>query len=195
LEIGGTPFGEQIQPAYKKRFGLTKHSSAADIRALVGAVTWSKYFTFSFVRNPFARCLSTYHFLRKWDGLSAEYAQKMNAFASFDEYALSDIWEESNGPDQIFRPQIHWLRADPMSTNLLVNFVGRVEKIDVDFAYALEVIGTLKGRKSKMQLAKLNQSETFVLSDIKKTAVIEKIVDKYKIDFDSFGYSLDPIAN
>ena len=82
-----------------------------------------------------------------------------------------------------------------MSTNLLVNFVGRVEKIDVDFAYALEVIGTLKGRKSKMQLAKLNQSETFALSDIKKTAVIEKIISKYKVDFDVFGYSLDPIAN
>jgi len=49
LEIGATEFGEYIQPAYKKRFGLAKHSPARDIRNLVGAVAWSKFFTFSFV--------------------------------------------------------------------------------------------------------------------------------------------------
>ncbi|HAS51979.1 MAG TPA: hypothetical protein DCS21_09670, partial [Gammaproteobacteria bacterium] len=30
----------------------------------MGIVDWSRYFTFAFVRNPFTRCLSTYHFLR-----------------------------------------------------------------------------------------------------------------------------------
>ena len=36
LEVGGTELGEALQNAYKCRFGLTKHSTAEEIRAVVG---------------------------------------------------------------------------------------------------------------------------------------------------------------
>jgi len=191
LEIGGTHFGEQIQPAYKKRFGLTKHSTASEIHSVVGAVTWSQYFSFAFVRNPFSRCLSTYHFLKKWEGLSEDYAKKINQFKDFDEYVLSDTWAESNGPDDIFRPQMHWLKS--FSKNeVLVNFVGRVEKINEDMTFILDVINNSKIKKGLVAAPMLNTSEQSSITDIKNKAVIDKIVQKYKIDFDSFGYSANP---
>jgi hypothetical protein len=192
LEIGGTNFGEQIQPAYKKRFGLTKHSTAAEIRNVVGMVTWSQYFSFAFVRNPFSRCLSTYYFLKNWDGLSPEFATKIKQFKSFDDYVLSDIWLESNGPDEIFRPQIYWLKS-PNKTDVLVDYVGRVERINEDVAAIVEIIGNSKIKKELTTTApKLNSSEQSSITDIKNTSVIEKIVQKYKIDFETFEYSFDP---
>ncbi|WP_430233888.1 sulfotransferase family protein [Nitrosomonas communis] len=190
IEIGGTNFGEQIQPAYKKRFGLTKHSTAAEIRNMVGAVIWSQYFTFAFVRNPFARCLSTFHFLKKWEGLNEEFATKMNLFKSFDEYVLSDIWLETNGPDDIFRPQLYWLRL-PNKNNMLVDFVGKVEQIDKDIKYVTDVIGCSK-RNELLTIPQLNISKQASITDITNDAVIEKIVQKYMIDFETFGYPLEP---
>jgi hypothetical protein len=197
LEIGGTQFGEQIQPAYQRRFGLAKHTSAAKIRNIVGTVVWSKYFTFSFVRNPFARCLSVFHFLRKWEDVPGEIGKAMKAFSSFEEYVLSDIWEETQGPDQIFRPQLYWLGAGPHSTEPIVDFVGRVENIDEDLVTILEAVGL---RKKVMQLSaapklnqsRLNQSKHLDETDLANEQVVEKIVRKYRVDFDALGYSLDP---
>jgi hypothetical protein len=191
LEIGGTSFGEQIQPAYIKRFGLAKHSTAATIRGVVGTVVWSKYFSFSFVRNPFARCLSTFHFLRKWEGLDPEYAAIIKRFKSFEEYVLSDIWLESHGPDDIFRPQMYWLKT-PNKADVLVDFVGHVERINEDMAYVMDMIGNAKMRKQLISVPQLNTTKQSSAKDITNAAVIEKIVNKYKVDFDTFGYSFDP---
>lgn len=41
----------------------TEHMSAAQILQIIGRRRWEKRFTFSFVRNPFARCVSMFrHF-------------------------------------------------------------------------------------------------------------------------------------
>ena len=40
LEVGGTELGVALQKAYKRRFGLSKHSTAEVIRAIVGEETW-----------------------------------------------------------------------------------------------------------------------------------------------------------
>ena len=67
LEIGATAFGEAIQGPYVKRFGLAKHSTAQQLKTLVGDEAWSRYFTFSFVRNPYHRMFSAFRFLRSWE--------------------------------------------------------------------------------------------------------------------------------
>lgn len=191
LEIGGTAFGEQIQPAYRKRFGLSKHSTAKEIRNLVGTVAWAQAFTFSFVRNPFSRCLSTYHFLRKWDAPNSEISKKIRNFSSFDDYVLSDIWQETNGPDELFRPQLYWLRANTHSNTLLVDFVGQVERINDDVTTLLNAIGIPENKRPNT-LPQLNSSQPSALTDIKNAVVVDKIVAKYRSDFDAFGYSDSP---
>jgi hypothetical protein len=65
ISIGSTPFGEQIQQPYFRRFNLQKHSSAQDIRKIVGEGTWSNFFRFTFVRHPFNRAVSLYTFIHE----------------------------------------------------------------------------------------------------------------------------------
>ena len=192
LEIGGTDFGEKIQPIYRKRFGIGKHSTAREIRNLLGAVNWSRFFTFSFVRNPFTRSFSTYRFLRKWEGPNADFTARMRAFDSFEQYVLSGIWEETNGPDEIFRPQVHWLRSDTQPGQLLVDYVGRVENIQSDMVRVLNAVGLSKETLALNTIPNLNRSEEKDQSITFPPDVVERIVKRYELDFDTFGYSKDP---
>ena len=191
LEIGGTEFGEAIQPAYLKRFELSKHSPAAEIRALVGAVTWSRYFTFGFVRNPFERCVSTYSFLQQWKGSSSEFYERMCSFESFDDFVLSDVLDGSDGPDLIFRPQIYWLR-EQNSHQLLTSFVGKVETLQDDLKKIFLNIDVPRHKVPKVPVKRLNSSGTDNRFTSTNPAVIQKIVDKYHLDFELLGYSKTP---
>lgn len=58
--LGSTPEGEQLQGIYKLLFGLAKHSSAAEVRAVVGHEVWHASYTFATVRNPYAVAVSLY---------------------------------------------------------------------------------------------------------------------------------------
>jgi hypothetical protein len=40
VEIGGSVFGEAIQGPHQKRHGLSRHSTALEIRSIVGAQQW-----------------------------------------------------------------------------------------------------------------------------------------------------------
>lgn len=192
LEIGGTHFGERVQGAYRERFGLAKHSTATEIRNVVGTVLWSRYVTFSFVRNPFTRCLSTYHFLRKWEGGNPELRQQIQSFETFDDYVLSKVWDESNGPDQIFRPQAHWLRSPAGANSLLVNYLGKLETLESDLQTVLHMIDAPKKVIENLKLLHLNKSQEKVELISKNTRVVEKIIKRYAIDFELFKYTTNP---
>ncbi|HEY3638812.1 MAG TPA: sulfotransferase family 2 domain-containing protein [Rhizomicrobium sp.] len=70
LILGGSAFGERIQAAYMKKFGLNKHSTVAEIEKVCGSGILDEYFVFSVVRNPLSRLCSMYNFvgssLKKW---------------------------------------------------------------------------------------------------------------------------------
>jgi hypothetical protein len=58
--IGSTKEGEAMQDSYKKLFGLEKHSTAREVKEVVGDVIWNEYFTFGTVRNPYSLAVSQY---------------------------------------------------------------------------------------------------------------------------------------
>jgi hypothetical protein len=57
--LGSTDTGELLQPIYQSMFGLHKHSSAAEIHAVIGE-TWTQYGSFATVRSPYERTASLY---------------------------------------------------------------------------------------------------------------------------------------
>jgi hypothetical protein len=67
--------GELIQWQYFGKFGLHKHSSAKDIKLVVGEDIWSEYFTWATVRNPYSRLASIWAYVAS---LVAQHAHEVD---------------------------------------------------------------------------------------------------------------------
>lgn len=62
--LGGTLMGEQLQGAYRARFGLHKHSGAGSIADRIGRARFESVFSFALIREPVDRMVSCYRWLR-----------------------------------------------------------------------------------------------------------------------------------
>lgn len=62
--LGSTPIGRALNQPFRERFGLYKHSTAREIRAVVGERVWSEYRSFAVVRDPVDRARSLYGYLK-----------------------------------------------------------------------------------------------------------------------------------
>lgn len=92
---------------------------------------WEDLFTFAFVRNPWDAAVSQYHHLRRSaSGRTHPEAHRVAASKPFDEWLH---WHYAA------RPQADWLTAP--GGELLVDFVGRFERLRRDFAAALDRLG------------------------------------------------------
>ena len=159
VEVGGTRFGEKIQDTYAARFDLRKHSPAAKIRAKAGPEVWRGYFVFAFVRSPYARAYSLWKFLRRWkDGPHHALAERL----SFEEFISSP--EVRDGVVDIAKPQAHWLSDAEGRLMDGIDFVGRVERFDEDFAFILSTIARrptpFRSEKRENASAEVSEWET-----------------------------------
>jgi hypothetical protein len=183
LEIGGTAFGEQLQPLYKRRFNLYKHISADEIKSIVGQHVWNEYFTFSIVRNPYTRLRSIFSFLKEWEGTPEDFKTSLSGFSGFNEFVESETWKTRLGPDRIFQPQGTWLQSEGL---ISVDYVGRLESIDEDFNKIIERIAP-NSREGRSPINRLNRSSEASGRTLSADA-INLINEYYHQDFADFGY-------
>lgn len=192
LEVGGTQLGEALQNEFKKRFGLTKHATASEIRSIVGADLWDSYFAFGIVRNPYARAQSTFHFMKRWRGNKEmdrlKFIENMPDFRTF---ALSPKLKRKQF-HRLLWSQTQWLCDD--TGRLLVNQVGRLESLDADLAHIQTQIPGLPERPAQaaLEAPKRNKSDaddealTQLLRD--EPEVEQALYEAYQDDFTHFGY-------
>jgi hypothetical protein len=192
IEIGGSSFGEEIQTAYRKRFKLYKHIKANELIDIMGVPAWTRYFSFALVRNPFSRALSTYRFLKQWDGVSDEDRRFLGQFDSFEEFVLADSWDSYLGADEMLRPQTSWTHARPAGATCLVDYVGHVENIQHDIEFCLEAIGVKKFYRDAAVVPTMNRSDPASVSPNWTERVMNKIANRYRTDFTQFGYPARP---
>ncbi len=191
LEVGGTELGEALQNAYKRRFGLTKHSTAEEILAVVGDETWRGYYSFAFVRDPYARAQSTFHFMKRWHG-NKEMKQLsfMDEHPDFRSFVMSDTFLKQKA-HRLLWPQAKWL-VDAEGA-LAVDLVGRLETLDEDIHKVLSTApGLVAAGAAPAAAPARNKSASTdaALYELLSTdpAVEQRIYDAYKIDFDLFDY-------
>ncbi len=173
------------------------HLRAKDYVALgyVNTTDFQHYFKFSFVRNPYDRVLSYYHYL----GYS-----RIISVAAFVKKVLS---KKVAADHFFFQSQYDYLYDD--AGTLLVDFVGKLEHISKDIQYVLERTGlknkvlphvnkSEKGLKRGLaallrtpslwkyfQVSRLFSAEkTKVLTEAEK----EGIYQLYSKDFECFDY-------
>ncbi|HEC1750218.1 TPA: sulfotransferase family 2 domain-containing protein [Campylobacter lari] len=150
---------------------------------------FESYFSFGFVRNPYDRVVSAYHYLRSGGGnLYDENWAKENIYKynSFEEFVLN----LQNNDERIkilnwqhFTPQYKYLCDD--DKNILVNFVGKFEKLDKDFKKILNILNR------KDNLVHANKSKHCNYRDYYNVKTYEIIREIYKDDFEIFDYDLE----
>ena len=195
LEIGGTVFGEKIQPAYSQRYGIKKHSRFEVIAPILEKARFDRDpFIFSFVRNPYFRLQSIFGFLRKWRDYNPELLERMLGFKSYTAFLESELYAQRPGPDDIFHPQVTWLKENGAIPSRVRLF--KVEEIDDAFS---EIKSELISRGADPLLfpETIPHANKTGHASVEKTLVQElpkelkdKIGEFYRMDFEEFGYDL-----
>lgn len=150
------------------------HTKATELIEVIGRKTFDSYFSFAFVRNPWDWQVSLYHYMRKsTDHHQHELAKR---FTSFDDYIR---WRCENE----VRFQKDFIYS--MDGELLVDYVGKFEKIDKDFNEICSRIGI------SATLPRLNVSNTVPYQQFYNEETIELVRRTFEPDIRLFGYDFE----
>ena len=145
-KTAGTSIEVALDGWKPKPFHPEKHMDCKSMIGLYGEETWKKYFTFTFVRNPWDRMLSLFLWRQKVGFIPKD--------ANFKDFVMNwDQWKiyrttkydisKLNTSGLLERPQSGWFNGD-----LNFDFVGRFENLQNDFDF---VCRNIKMKKNKLQ--------------------------------------------
>ncbi len=164
--------GMGLDPAF---LSLQRHTSAGDLRAVLGADIFQRLFKFAFVRNPWDFELSLYHFNLTHPEFPAH--QGTIKFKNFEHYLLSKKREAM--PRGM---QLRFITDD--DKNSLVDFVGRFETLARDFSTVCAKLG-IEG----VTLDRINSTEHRPWQECYTLEMFELVRDIARVDIEYFGYS------
>lgn len=142
----------------------------------------SKYFKLAFVRNPWARTLSAYNYLRQ-GGVGKRdqrWTELVSKFDSFDHFVSSWLNEDNIYKQIHFVPQRSFLEDKLGVVN--IDYIGRYENLQEDFNELKERFELLR------DLPKIKTGSSVDYKKFYTQAAREKIGYLYKQDIDEFGY-------
>ena len=150
---------------------------------------WDKWFKFTTVRNPWARKLSTFFYIKKrakefklvdmgLDNYFREKALKIDSECeNFKEYL-----KKYCNPNKKRNRQLDWI-MDNEGNNLL-NFIGKVENLENDLKYAFKQIGL-----PEPKIVHKNKSDHVPYTDAyDEQWMIDVVRERYNKDINYFNY-------
>ncbi len=147
----------------------------------------AKHFSFAFVRNPWDRFVSLYHYFatmtprHRWYPANRPIVAGIRRFRSFGEFCHEfHAWPHRDNFH--FRPQWRWIAEE--HGKLLVDFVGRFERLDDDFARICRRLGL-----SKCRLPRRNSSPHGPYPAYYEKETRRIVGTLYARDADIFGYA------
>lgn len=165
-----------LGPFRRRRF--RNHSTAAEIRRFLPASVYEKLFKFAFVRNPWERLVSLYHFIPQRLEHRYSYPVAMMSFAEF-----ADVWTRRR--DIL---QKDWV-CDSRG-RLIVDFVGRMETLEEDFQHVQSRLG------GEAKLTLLNSSGTRRdFRELYDNTTRDLVAERLAADIEFFGYQFEPVVN
>jgi hypothetical protein len=183
-------FGDWRQENRRMMFGYTsarrtngkefsspflQHFTARELMEVLPADIWS-YFKFTFVRNPWDRIVSVYS---NKDPHLCQFARSRGIElegTSFDDFVARTM----DLDHAHLRSQADYIIGE--SGEHLIDFVGRWERLDQDFAEICERIGT------PLALPKENVSRRSHYRDYYSASSKNMIAVRYKADIEMFDY-------
>ena len=164
---------------YNNRFD--QHQSVRDVIRLAGQEKLDNSFSFTFVRNPWARVVSMHRFSGKQGYIDKDMAGNFEAYVDM----ICNFTKTEDPEKKLkkhFYPQVDWLKDN--DGNIKVDFIGRFENLHDDFDRLCEALGE-KGQLKKLNVAWPPMDYRECYTD----ELIEKVGEYYKEDIDYFGYS------
>jgi hypothetical protein len=211
--IGSTKEGEALQPIYQKLFGLHKHSTAQEVKDVIGNSCWDGFFKFSTVRNPYSLAVSQYTFslqqllggierLKLRPSIEGTF-QNFNRYttwpftypgvqallanggvnAKFSDFIRSRKLTDWKG----FRPQLDQLGNE--NGELIVDQALKIEELDVLWPRLCERLNL-----GDIRIGRENPSKDSALDFryfYNRVEDQEFVYEMFKKDFDCFGYARD----
>lgn len=212
--LGSSKYGEKVQKVYESKFGIYKHSSAAEIKNLIGDVLWEEYFTFSMVRHPIDRMVSFYEYLKTYylggyRGAAIKLMYTLDQVSSippaltqlpklYDAFRWPGIVAciNSNSVSEFIHAEQCWHSygtmpqfsqlADDAGEELIVDYVGRLEDIGDDWESICQKVGISVSlpHANKSKRKYKDWRKYFSLDDI------NFLETKYKKDMERFSYTV-----
>jgi hypothetical protein len=178
-----TALGQPVNPP-------EKHFTAVQLRRLYGEEVWNAYFKFSIVRNPWDRLVSWWSMIeanrkhleagRRLNAFQRYVLQNANDFTDFVSNC-TEIINDNDGAKNIYQNQLDYLTDG--KGDLLVDFVGRFDRLPGDFRSVLE-----RASAADIPLPHVNKSVhtsyRLYYTDITR----QMVEDRYARDIDFFQF-------
>ncbi|MCB0397046.1 MAG: sulfotransferase family 2 domain-containing protein [Flavobacteriales bacterium] len=175
---------------------VSRHYTAEEYKKMIGDKQYKEMFSFGFVRNPWERFLSLYHYARMDESYyhsainpeKAKYGKHMD-YDLLKKASLRDCARfllegklKHNPPHVQWQPQVTWTH-DANGENL-VKFIGRVENLQEDFNRITQQIG-----RPAPVLAKTNASTSKTsYRDAFDEETRQIVTEFYRHDVEIFQY-------
>ncbi|MCP4415557.1 MAG: sulfotransferase family protein [Chloroflexi bacterium] len=170
--------GTSIEKALAIQF---RHRTALEVIEELGYELWEKKFTFTFVRNPWDRVVSHYHYR-----LASNQTDLRANPISFKEWVKRTYRDKDphyfNNP-KMFMPQIEWITNS--QGDILVDFIGHFENLQTDF----ELVCAKLGRNAVLPY--LKKSRRIGYREYYDDETIAIINDWFKKDIELLGYQFN----
>jgi hypothetical protein len=145
------------------------------------------YFKFTFIRNPWDRLVSAYHYLQGGgfaEGDKKWFERELGRYGDFDDFVRNWLRTENIRKHIHFIPQVEFLE-DENNSGVKVDYIGFFENIESDFNYIAGRIGV------DNTLKKGNASSHNGYWDYYSETTREIVRDVYRRDIERFGYEFD----
>ena len=144
-------------------------------------------YKFSFVRNPWDRVLSAYRFAKigrtESMGIYKPEQYAIPEFDSFESFVFDWLLiRDINKLDFVFQPQYKFLYSE--NGTLMVDFLGKLERLNNDIKTVEQVLGT----NLVIPFANRTSRENNYRDAYKNTSLIEKVREIYLKDITLFNY-------
>jgi hypothetical protein len=141
------------------------------------------YFSFAFVRNPYDRVVSAYHYLMqggKNEGDKKFRDKYLLEYKNFSDFVMRGLSKPEILKWWHFMHQFYFVVNN--EGNIIVDYIGRFENINEDFEFVAQNLGLVKSlpNLNKSNRKEYEQFYTKELSDI--------VYSIYEKDFEYFGY-------
>jgi len=137
---------------------------------------WTKYYTFTCIRNPFDRFVSWYFFMRKrYKEGNTQLAPQLATKYNFSDF-IHNILELEKPCLETIKPLSHWF-----SKGYSYDYIIRYENLSTDIEY-------IQKKMSLPNIQCINKTERKPYREYYDKSTIKKMSEYYKKDLERFNY-------